>query len=105
MSCSARVLPGVYFPQDGLSCPQSGPALVGAAAGLAGTPERQGACAPRWRKDARYISAPACLASARVTSSGTIVASPWSPAGAVGSQSRRPFAGPWHTMVPGGSRG
>lgn len=47
----AQVLQGVYFPQappqDDLSCPPSGLALVVAAGGLSGTPGRQGACVPR----------------------------------------------------------
>lgn len=49
--CLAPVLQGVYFPQappqDRLSCPPSGLALVGAVGGLSGTPGRQGACMPR----------------------------------------------------------
>lgn len=49
--CLAQVPQGVYFPQappqDRLSCPPSGLALVGAVGGLSGTPGRQGACVPR----------------------------------------------------------
>lgn len=68
MSCLARVLPGVYFPQappqDRLSCPRSGPALVGAAGGLSGTPGRQGACVPRWQ-EGRQVHLSACLLGLR----------------------------------------
>lgn len=46
-----RVPQGVYFPQappqDRLSCPLSGLALVGAAGGLSGTPGWPGASMPR----------------------------------------------------------
>lgn len=49
-ACLTQVPQGVYFsqapPQDHLSCPLSGLALVGAAGGLSGTPGWPGASVP-----------------------------------------------------------
>lgn len=63
-SCLAPVLQGVYFPQapprDCLSLPPSGPALVGAAGGLSGTPGQRGACVAR-RREGRQVHLSACL--------------------------------------------
>lgn len=63
-SCLAQVLQGVYFPQapprDRLLLPPSGPALVGAAGGLSGTPGQRGACVAR-RREGRQVHLSACL--------------------------------------------
>lgn len=55
------------------------------------------------RKDARYISAPACSASAPIDSSCVTVLSPWcwNPWELAAAREGAPGPGPWYTMVLG----
>lgn len=106
-SCLAQVLQGVYFPQapprDRLLLPPSGPALVGAAGGLSGTPGQRGACVAR-RREGRQVHLSACLLGlhpGHLRVHDRCVATSRSRRGSQAARAQPAWPGPRHRVLPG----